>query len=53
VLDEQGVLDRELAQDTLADDQVRDLYGKMILYRTLDEAAFRLQRSGRMVPAAF
>jgi len=48
ILDENGVLDTELAQGTLTDEQVAFLYERMIHCRQLDEIAFKLQRSGRM-----
>src|SRR5256885_10281284 len=48
VLDENGVLDEELAAGTLSDADVLQLYEQMIVCREFDEAAFKLQRSGRM-----
>src|SRR5260221_6965206 len=48
ILDEQGQLDEELAQGTLSDADVLDLYERMIVAREFDETAFKLQRSGRM-----
>jgi len=48
ILDEQGKLDASLAQDTLSDDDVTALYEQMVIGREFDEAAFKLQRSGRM-----
>jgi pyruvate dehydrogenase E1 component alpha subunit len=52
ILDEQGNLDEKLAPaghpHTLTDEQVVFLYTKLVEYRTLDEIAFKLQRSGRM-----
>ena len=48
ILDEEGTLDAELAEGTLTDGEVKALYQKMIICRAFDEAAFRLQRSGRM-----
>ncbi|MFT5423761.1 MAG: pyruvate dehydrogenase E1 component alpha subunit [Phycisphaerales bacterium] len=48
ILDEEGVLDKALAKDTLSDDQVVDLYERMWTCRELDMIAFKLQRSGRM-----
>ena len=48
ILDENGVLDKQLAKDTLADEQVVFLYEQMNICRALDEIAFKLQRSGRM-----
>jgi pyruvate dehydrogenase E1 component alpha subunit len=48
ILDENGKLDEALAKDTLSDADVKELYEKMILNREFDEAAFRLQRSGRL-----
>mgnify|MGYP000918850663 FL=1 len=48
ILDENGVLDKQLAKDTLADEQVVFLYEQMNICRAPDEIAFKLQRSGRM-----
>lgn len=48
ILNEDGVLDESLAKDTLSDEQVKSLYEMMIVYREFDDAAFKLQRSGRM-----
>ena len=48
ILDENGNLDEALAKDTLTDEQVVYLYDFMITCRTLDDIAFKLQRSGRM-----
>jgi pyruvate dehydrogenase E1 component alpha subunit len=48
ILDEHGQLDEELAQGTLSDAEVLDLYERMIVAREFDETAFKLQRSGRM-----
>jgi pyruvate dehydrogenase E1 component alpha subunit len=48
ILNEQGVLDETLAKNTLSDDDVKSLYEMMIVCREFDEAAFKLQRSGRM-----
>jgi pyruvate dehydrogenase E1 component alpha subunit len=48
ILDENGNLDEALAKDTLTDEQVAHLYEFMITCRTLDDIAFKLQRSGRM-----
>lgn len=48
ILDEQGVLDEELARDTLDGSDVAALYELMIISRELDQTAFNLQRSGRM-----
>jgi pyruvate dehydrogenase E1 component alpha subunit len=48
ILDENGVLDKELARDTLSDEEVVHLYDFMLTCRQLDEVAFKLQRSGRM-----
>jgi pyruvate dehydrogenase E1 component alpha subunit len=48
ILDEQGQLDSTLAQNTLGDDDVTALYEQMVICREFDEAAFKLQRSGRM-----
>src|SRR6202043_2958248 len=38
----------ELAKGTLSDADVKALYEQMIICREFDEAAFKLQRSGRM-----
>lgn len=49
ILDEHGTLDEALAQDAgLSDADVKFLYEQMILNREFDDAAFRLQRSGRL-----
>ena len=48
ILDEDGKLDEKLAKNTLTDEQVVHLYEQMTICRTLDEVAFKLQRSGRM-----
>ena len=52
LLDEQGKLDEKLAPkgdpSRLTDEHAVFLYERMIDYRTLDEVAFKLQRSGRM-----
>src|SRR5438477_11752771 len=48
ILDEHGQLDTELAASTLTDDDVVGLYELMVISREFDEAAFKLQRSGRM-----
>jgi pyruvate dehydrogenase E1 component alpha subunit len=48
ILDEHGHLDEKLARDTLSDEDVLYLYEQMSIGRTLDEVAFKLQRSGRM-----
>jgi pyruvate dehydrogenase E1 component alpha subunit len=48
ILDENGHLDAELAEGTLTDDDVASLYELMVINRVFDEAAFKLQRSGRM-----
>jgi pyruvate dehydrogenase E1 component alpha subunit len=48
VLDEHGRIDEKLAKDTLSDEDVLHLYEQMTIGRTLDEVAFKLQRSGRM-----
>jgi len=48
ILDENGNFDEELARDTLNPEEVKSLYETMVLSRELDEAAFKLQRSGRM-----
>ena len=47
ILDEHAQFDVELAEGTLTDAEVKALYQKMIICRAFDEAAFRLQRSGR------
>ena len=48
ILDENGRLDPELADGTLTDEDVAGLYELMVIARAFDEAAFKLQRSGRM-----
>ena len=48
ILDETGKLDKNLAKDTLSNDQVIYLYEQMRICRALDDIAFKLQRSGRM-----
>ena len=48
ILDEDGKLDAKLAKDTLSDEQVAAAYEQMWICRSLDEIAFKLQRSGRM-----
>ena len=49
ILDEDGHLDAELAREELLSDQdVVNLYELMVICREFDEAAFKLQRSGRM-----
>lgn len=48
ILDENGVLDSELAADTLSDVDIQILYQEMVICREFDETAFKLQRSGRM-----
>lgn len=48
ILDEDGKLDASLARDTLTDEQVLSAYEQMWVCRTLDDIAFKLQRSGRM-----
>ncbi len=52
VMDEEGRVDEKLAppgkEGTLSDDDVLYLYEQMNICRTLDEIAFKLQRSGRM-----
>jgi pyruvate dehydrogenase E1 component alpha subunit len=48
ILDENGVLDEELARDTLKPEEVKSLYETMVLSRELDNTAFNLQRSGRL-----
>ena len=48
ILDEDANLDVKLAKDTLTDEEVRDLFEKMVIYRYYDEVGFKLQRSGRM-----
>ncbi len=48
ILDAQGHLDASLASNTLTDAEVKNLYEQMIVCREFDEAAFKLQRSGRM-----
>ena len=51
ILDEHGNLDESLAEDirdVLTDEKVRACYEEMITARVFDEAAFKLQRAGRM-----
>jgi pyruvate dehydrogenase E1 component alpha subunit len=48
ILDENGVLDQDLARDTLADEDVVELYQYMVKCRHVDETAFKLQRAKRM-----
>ncbi|HEX4794160.1 MAG TPA: pyruvate dehydrogenase (acetyl-transferring) E1 component subunit alpha [Humisphaera sp.] len=48
LLDEEGRLDVALADPLLSDSDVKSLYEQMIVCREFDEAAFKLQRSGRM-----
>ena len=51
ILAADGTLDESLAADTrdvLTDDKLKTLYEEMLVSRELDDAAFRLQRSGRM-----
>ena len=48
ILNERGELDQDLAAGTLTDNDVLALYQQMIICREFDEAAFKLQRSGRM-----
>jgi pyruvate dehydrogenase E1 component alpha subunit len=53
ILDEEGRLDEKLSRwpdgkPVLTDEEVLELYQYMIKCRTLDEVAFKLQRSGRM-----
>lgn len=52
IMDEEGRVDEKLAppgkEGTLTDDQVLYLYEQMTICRTLDDIAFKLQRSGRM-----
>ncbi|MGH7175813.1 MAG: pyruvate dehydrogenase (acetyl-transferring) E1 component subunit alpha, partial [Tepidisphaeraceae bacterium] len=48
ILDENGNFDAELAKDTLSTEDVKFLYEQMVINRAFDEAAFMLQRSGRM-----
>ena len=51
IMDEDGRLNEELAgpvRDVLTDAKLVELYREMIVCRELDEAAFKLQRSGRM-----
>jgi pyruvate dehydrogenase E1 component alpha subunit len=47
ILDEHGGCDEEL-RPPLSDAQIRSLYEWMILARTFDEKAFKLQREGRL-----
>ncbi len=48
ILDEDGKLDASLAKNTLTDEEVAFLFEQMVIWRHLDEVAFKLQRSGRM-----
>ncbi|MDX2148900.1 MAG: pyruvate dehydrogenase (acetyl-transferring) E1 component subunit alpha [Planctomycetota bacterium] len=48
IMDENGVIDEKLGKDLLGDDEVAKQYEFMTVCRTLDEIAFKLQRSGRM-----
>ncbi|MBX3373630.1 MAG: pyruvate dehydrogenase (acetyl-transferring) E1 component subunit alpha [Phycisphaeraceae bacterium] len=48
ILDEHGRFDGALGADLIPDADVVALYEHMLLCRTLDEIAFKLQRSGRM-----
>ncbi len=51
ILHQDGTLDESLAadvRDVLDDKSLVDLYHEMLVSRELDEAAYRLQRSGRM-----
>lgn len=47
ILDEHGNCDQELCPP-LTDDEIRKLYEWMVLARTFDEKAFKLQREGRL-----
>ena len=47
ILDEEGNCDERL-RPALDDKQVKDLYKWMVLARTFDEKAFKLQREGRL-----
>ena len=47
ILDEKGNCDEEL-RPSLSDQEIRKLYEWMILARTFDEKAFKLQREGRL-----
>lgn len=48
ILSPEGELDAALAKDTLSDADVKLLYEQMIINREFDDAAFKLQRSGRL-----
>ena len=51
IMDEEGRLNEELAadvRDVLTDERLVEMYRDMLVARELDEAAFKLQRSGRM-----
>lgn len=51
ILAADGTIDEALAdevRDVLTDEAVRDLYVEMLETRTLDDVAYRMQRSGRM-----
>ncbi|HEX2229732.1 MAG TPA: thiamine pyrophosphate-dependent enzyme, partial [Candidatus Binatia bacterium] len=47
ILDEEGNCDESL-RPPLDDKQVKDLYRWMVLARTFDDKAFKLQREGRL-----
>jgi pyruvate dehydrogenase E1 component alpha subunit len=47
ILDENGVLHEEHAPD-FSDDQLREIYRRIVLSRTADQKALNLQRQGRM-----
>ena len=48
ILDEHGNFDAKLGKDLIPDADLVALYEHMLMCRTLDEIAFKLQRSGRM-----
>ncbi|MBI4528585.1 MAG: pyruvate dehydrogenase (acetyl-transferring) E1 component subunit alpha [Deltaproteobacteria bacterium] len=47
ILDEEGICDEEL-RPPVTEQQIQKLYQWMVLARTLDEKAFKLQREGRL-----
>src|SRR5690349_12640820 len=48
ILDEDGRIDSSFTEHLLTPTEVKALYEQMVLFREFDEAAFKLQRSGRM-----
>ncbi|MDY6778349.1 MAG: pyruvate dehydrogenase (acetyl-transferring) E1 component subunit alpha, partial [Candidatus Nanohaloarchaea archaeon] len=47
ILDKDGNVDEDLEPD-MSDDELKDMYWYMLLARTYDEKAIKLQRQGRM-----